>query len=68
MAYIKSGFGFHVGNDFAGAPHDIPMQIRIVQNGSAYGTIARQDNAPFAFLQYADRIDVRVSLNGVGHD
>ena len=59
MTYIKKGYGFDVGQNFARAVEDTPIEIDTVQGCWIYGYIAGNPQSSLAFMR-APRIRVRV--------
>jgi len=59
MTYIMEGYGFNVGNDFARADRDLPIEIAGSDARTVYGYIAGNPQSTLHFLR-APRILVRV--------
>ena len=59
MTYIKTGHGFNVGQDFARAKEDTPIEIDCERAGYVYGYIAGDPSSSLGFMRH-DRIRVQV--------
>jgi hypothetical protein len=59
MTYIMKGYGFNVGNDFARADRDIPIEIAGSDARTVYGYIAGNPQSTLGFMR-TPRIFVRV--------
>lgn len=64
MAYIKEGWGFNVGQDFARAVIDTPLDITHTRGQYVYGTIAGNPDSKLGFLR-PDRVYVTVQARAV---
>jgi hypothetical protein len=67
MAYIKQGYGFNVGQDFARAAKDMPIEIRVRQGGFTYGTIAGNPESILGFMRMPT-VSVKVPNSGIAED
>lgn len=65
MTYIKKGYGFNVGQDFARAPQDMPIEIDAVQGCWVYGYVAGNSQSSLGFMR-ATRVRVRVRNDCLG--
>lgn len=65
---IKAGWGFNVGQDFARANEDTPIEIDCVRDSDTFGYIAANPKSTLGFLRgsYNDsRVRVRVQTRGL---
>lgn len=63
--FIKSGYGFTVGQDFARAAVDTPIELdakAYAQPGCVVGYIPANPNASLGFLKYGTNGKVRVHV------
>lgn len=71
QTYIKAGFGFNVGYDFARAAADTPFEIDVggfPKKGYLFGWIAGNPNSALGFLRgnRDGKVRVCVRQDGVG--
>ena len=62
MTHIKAGWGFNVGNDFARAKVDTPIELapnEYAKPGNVIGYIAGDPDSPLGFMRSA-RVRVHV--------
>jgi hypothetical protein len=67
-AYIKSGYGFDVGHDFARAAEDTPIELapkEYAKPGHVIGYIVGNPNCKLGFLRSA-RVRVHVRRDCLG--
>ncbi len=70
MTYIKAGNGFDVGNDFARAMVDMPIEIasgEYSKPGHIIGYVAGDPKSPLGFMRAA-RVRVHVRINAIFAD
>jgi hypothetical protein len=59
QTYIMKGFGFNVGQDFARAVEDMPIEIDAEDARTVYGYVAGNPTSSLGFMR-APRVRVRV--------
>ena len=67
MATLIRGWGFNVGQDFARAIEDTPIEIVETRGSTVYGDIAGSPNARLGFMRAA-RIRVRCDIQSIRKD
>lgn len=68
IMYIKAGWGFNVGQDFARAQSDTPIELapdEYAQGGNLIGYIAGNPKSTLGFMRPA-RIRVHVPKQAIG--
>jgi hypothetical protein len=70
MAYIMAGWGYDVGNDFARATRNTPIELaptEYAKPGCAVGYIAGDPDSHLGFLRRA-RVRVHVLKRAIAYD